>query len=356
MEPTALKRAPEPRGERMSTAQTPAPQEAPKLSVVLPVHNEEESLEPLHTQLTEALAGYGQSYEVIYVDDGSTDQSYAVLERLQAGDPHVRVIRLRRNFGQTAAMSAGFRSASGAFVVPMDADLQNDPADIPRLCAKLDEGYDVVSGWRVDRQDTFMSRRLPSVIANWLIGRVTGVRLHDYGCSLKAYRTEIVKNVHLYGEMHRFIPALASWVGARIVEIPVEHHARRFGKTKYGISRTFRVILDLITVKFLLSFSTQPLHIFGFWGGISLVSGAAICTYLAVLRLFFGQGLAGRPLLLLGVLLVFTGIQFISMGLLAEMLARTYHEAQDKPIYVVRNRLGFGGDDSEVLRLPGRSA
>ncbi|MGD8394432.1 MAG: glycosyltransferase family 2 protein [Candidatus Eiseniibacteriota bacterium] len=328
------------------------------LSVVLPVHNEVESLETLHRQLSEVLVEYRRSYEILFIDDGSSDSSFEVLRGIQARDPHVRVVRLRRNFGQTAAMSAGFRYASGRAVLPMDADLQNDPADIPRLIAKLDEGYDVVSGWRIDRQDGMLSRRLPSMIANWLIGRVTGVRLHDYGCSLKAYRAEIVKNVHLYGEMHRFIPALASWLGARTVEIPVQHHARRFGKTKYGISRTFRVILDLITVKFLLSFSTQPLHIFGAWGGLSFFAGSAICVYLAILRLFFEQGLANRPLLLLGVLLVFTGIQFISMGLLAEMLARTYHESQDKPIYVIRDTLGFGSDSAKVLTLDrtGRSA
>jgi glycosyltransferase involved in cell wall biosynthesis len=255
-------------------------------------------------------------------------------------------------------MSAGFRFARGQIILPMDADLQNDPRDIPRLVAKIEEGYDVVSGWRVNRRDTFISRRLPSMLANWLIGQVTGVKLHDYGCSLKAYRAEIVKNVPLYGEMHRFIPALASWYGSRIAELPVTHHPRRHGKTKYGINRTFRVVLDLITVKFLLSFSTQPLQIFGFWGALSLLSGAAICAYLAVMRLAFGQELARRPILLLGVLLISTGIQFISMGLLAEMLARTYHESQDKPIYVVRDTLGFGTESSKVLTLEnsGRSA
>ncbi len=314
------------------------------LSIVLPVHNEEESLPALHGMLTDVLAEYGRSYEILFVDDGSRDQSFAALAALQARDPHVRVLRLRRNFGQTAAMAAAFRYARGRVIIPMDADLQNDPADIPRLVAKLEAGYDVVSGWRVDRHDHFLSRRLPSMLANWLIGRVTGVRLHDYGCSLKAYRSEVVKNVHLYGEMHRFIPALASWYGSRIAEIPVNHHPRRFGRTKYGLSRTLRVMLDLITVKFLLSFSTQPLHVFGFWGALCLVSGCAISGYLAIMRLFFHEELSRRPLLLLGVLLISTGIQFISMGLLAEMMARTYHESQDKPIYVIRDTLGF---DSE---------
>lgn len=312
------------------------------LSVVLPVYNEEESLPRLHAALSAVLGEYGRPYEIVFVDDGSRDGSFAVLAGLQARDPHVRVIQLRRNFGQTAAMSAAFRYARGRVIVPMDADLQNDPADIPRLIAKIEEGYDVVSGWRIDRQDAFLSRRLPSIFANWLIGQVTGVRLHDYGCSLKAYRAEVVKNVHLYGEMHRFIPALASWYGARIAELPVTHHPRRFGHTKYGISRTFRVLLDLITVKFLLAFSTQPLHVFGFWGALCLLAGCAISGYLAVMRLLFHQELSRRPLLLLGVLLISTGVQFISMGLLAEMMARTYHESQDKPIYVVRDTLGFG--------------
>ena len=328
------------------------------LSVVLPVYNEEESLPRLHAALSAVLVEYGRSYEIVFVDDGSHDGSFAVLAGLQARDPHVRVIRLRRNFGQTAAMSAGFRYARGRVIVPMDADLQNDPADIPRLIAKIEEGYDVVSGWRVDRQDHFLSRRIPSIFANWLIGRVTGVRLHDYGCSLKAYRSEVVKNVPLYGEMHRFIPALASWYGARIAELAVTHHPRRFGKTKYGIGRTFHVILDLITVKFLLSFSTQPLHIFGFWGALCLVSGCVISGYLAVMRLFFHQELSRRPLLLLGVLLISTGIQFVSMGLLAEMMARTYHESQDKPIYVVRDTLGFGVEPEAraEIKTSGRTA
>jgi glycosyltransferase involved in cell wall biosynthesis len=344
--------------ERLNPAGTATITPLLDISVVLPVYNEEESLPRLHAALSAVLAEYGRPYEILFVDDGSRDGSFAVLGALQASDPHVRVVRLRRNFGQTAAMSAAFRYARGRIIIPMDADLQNDPADIPRLVAKLEEGYDVVSGWRVDRQDHFISRRMPSIFANWLIGRVTGVRLHDYGCSLKAYRAEIVKNVHLYGEMHRFIPALASWYGSRIAELPVTHHPRRFGKTKYGISRTFRVILDLITVKFLLTFSTQPLHVFGFWGALCLVSGCAISGYLAVMRLVFHQELSRRPLLLLGVLLISTGIQFISMGLLAEMMARTYHESQDKPIYVVRDTLGYGMESPAVVDLEnsGRTA
>jgi glycosyltransferase involved in cell wall biosynthesis len=331
---------------------------AVELTVVLPVYNEAENLPELHATLTAVLGEFGRSYEILYIDDGSHDHSFEVLRELQRTDSHLRVVRLRRNFGQTPAMSAGFRFARGRIILPMDADLQNDPRDIPRLVAKIEEGYDVVSGWRVNRRDTFITRRLPSMLANWLIGQVTGVKLHDYGCSLKAYRAEIVKNVPLYGEMHRFIPALASWYGSRIAELPVTHHPRRHGKTKYGINRTFRVVLDLITVKFLLSFSTQPLQIFGFWGALSLLSGAAICAYLTVMRLAFNQELARRPILLLGVLLISTGIQFISMGLLAEMLARTYHESQDKPIYVVRDTLGFGTESSKVLTLEnsGRSA
>jgi hypothetical protein len=240
----------------------------------------------------------------------------------------------------------------------MDADGQNDPANIPHLLNKMREGYDIVSGWRTQRREPLLLRRLPSMAANRLISQATDIRLHDYGCSLKAYRAEIVKNVHLYGEMHRFIPALASWYGSRIAELPVTHHPRRFGKTKYGISRTFRVILDLITVKFLLTFSTQPLHVFGFWGALCLVSGCAISGYLAVMRLVFHQELSRRPLLLLGVLLISTGIQFISMGLLAEMMARTYHESQDKPIYVVRDTLGYGMESPAVVDLEnsGRTA
>jgi glycosyltransferase involved in cell wall biosynthesis len=344
---------------RSGESSRPVPTTGPvELSIVLPVYNEAESLPLLHAALTETLSEHGRPYELLFIDDGSRDASFEVLERLQAEDPRLRVVRLRRNFGQTAAMSAGIRFARGRLIIPMDADLQNDPRDIPRLMAKIDEGYDVVSGWRVNRQDTFLTRRLPSMLANWLIGRVTGVRLHDYGCSLKAYRAEIVKNVPLYGEMHRFIPALASWYGSRISEIPVAHHPRRHGKTKYGLGRTLRVVLDLITVKFLLSFSTQPLHIFGFWGAVSLLAGTFICAYLTVMRLFFNQELSRRPLLLLGVLLIFTGIQFISMGLLAEMVARTYHESQDKPIYVVRDTLGFGAESPKVLTLEnsGRSA
>ncbi len=328
------------------------------ISIVVPVYNEEQSLTTLHAAITETLVEYRRSYEILFVDDGSSDGSFAVLAEIQARDPHVRVVRLRRNFGQTAAMSAAFRYSRGRIIIPMDADLQNDPADIPRLVAKLEEGYDVVSGWRVDRQDHLVSRRLPSMLANWLIGKVTGVRLHDYGCSLKAYRADVVKNVHLYGEMHRFIPALASWYGSRIAELPVNHHPRRFGHTKYGIGRTFRVLLDLITVKFLLSFSTQPLHVFGFWGALCLFSGVLISGYLAVMRILFKEELSRRPLLLLGVLLISTGVQFISMGLLAEMMARTYHESQDKPIYAVRETLGFGSDPAKVVNLEnsGRSA
>ena len=255
---------------------------------------------------------------------------------LHQKDVRVKVIDFRRNFGQTAAMAAGFHFAKGRLIVSMDGDLQNDARDIPRLLSKLEEGYDLVSGWRKDRREALVRRRIPSWIANWLIGKITGVKLHDYGCTLKAYRAEIIKGIGLYGEMHRFIPALASWMGARIAEIPVTHHPRRFGKTKYGLGRTIRVILDLITVKFLMTYSTRPLHIFGIPGLISLLLGILISAYLTILKFFFHEQLAQRPLILFGILLIFTGIQFISMGLLAEIQARIYHEAQGKPTYSIR--------------------
>jgi glycosyltransferase involved in cell wall biosynthesis len=278
------------------------------------------------------------------VDDGSTDGSFEILKRLQAQNDRVRVIRLRRNFGQTAAFSAGFDAARGDVIVTMDGDLQNDPADIPKLLAKIDEGYDVVSGWRVHRRDRFLTRLVPSKIANFLISKVTGVQLHDYGCSLKAYRREVLENVKLYGELHRFIPALASWMGIRVAEIPVNHASRRFGRSKYGLRRTVKVVLDLLTVKFLLDYATRPIQIFGLLGVLCLALGAGISGYLSVQRLLFLQGIGDRPLLLLGVLLIVLGVQFIIMGLLGELIVRTYHEAQDKPIYMVR----------EVLRSPRR--
>jgi len=307
------------------------------LSVVVPVFNEAENLEPLFTRLIKVLDGLEGRYEIIAVDDGSTDGSFAILKRLNEGNPQVKVVRFRRNFGQTAAFSAGFDRAQGEVVVTIDADLQNDPADIPCLLDKMAEGYDVVSGWRQDRHDRFLDRKLPSMIANWLISTVTGVHLHDYGCSLKAYHRDVVKNVHLYGELHRFIPALASWMGVSVAELPVTHHPRRFGKSKYGLSRTVRVLLDLLTVRFMLSYSARPMQLFGSVGLLSLVLGVGMGLYLSVQKVLYGYRYQiDRPLLLLSVLLMVVGVQVVSMGLLGELVVRTYHETQGKSIYMIR--------------------
>ncbi|OIO90002.1 MAG: glycosyltransferase [Anaerolineae bacterium CG2_30_64_16] len=311
-----------------------------ELSIVIPLYNEAENIEPLYAELSAALAEVGRAYEVIIVDDGSRDDSFARLKAVHERDPRWRVIRFRRNFGQTAGFSAGFDAARGQIVITSDADLQNDPRDIPRLLAKMAEGYDIVSGWRVNRKEPFLSRRLPSMIANRLISGATGVTLHDYGCSLKAYRSEVVKSVRLYGELHRFIPAIASWMGVSVAEVPVNDRARRFGRSKYGINRTFKVFLDLITVRFILGYATRPLHIFGGLGLILSLLGIVTGLYLSFIKLALGQQIGSRPLLLLAILLVVLGVQMISIGLLAEMVMRTYHEVQDKPIYVVRDRLG----------------
>jgi glycosyltransferase involved in cell wall biosynthesis len=309
------------------------------ISVVVPVLNEEESLPILHQHLTEVLAGSGYSYEIVIVDDGSTDRSFNVMQEIQGRDEHLRVVRFRRNYGQTAAFAAGFDRAQGEVVITIDADLQNDPADIPALMAKMEEGYDVVSGWRVERKDRFLDRRLPSILANRLIGWTTGVHIHDYGCSLKAYRREVLADIRLYGEMHRFIPALAHAAGARVTEIPVSHHARRFGKAKYGLSRTLKVLLDILAVRFLMSFSTRPIHIFGLLGLFSFLAGGVVLVYLAVVRLFLLQPIGDRPLTLLGILLTMLGVQLVTSGLLAELVTRTYYESQGKPIYTVREEL-----------------
>ncbi len=312
---------------------------APYLSIVTPIYNEEESIPTLYTRLTEELQKLGFAYEIIAIDDGSRDRSYALLRDLAVQDPHLRVIRFRRNFGQTAAFSAGFHRARGEVVITIDADLQNDPADIEHLLEKMNEGYDVVSGWRARRQDPFWNRRLPSQIANRIISWSTGVHLHDYGCSLKAYRRDVLDNIQLYGELHRFIPAIASWQGVAVAELPVNHHARQFGKTKYGIGRIVRVVLDLLTVRFLLSYGTRPMQIFGLFGLLSIIVGIVISLYLVFLKLAFNEALAERPLLLLGVLFIILGVQFISMGLIGELVVRTYYETQQKPIYVVREEL-----------------
>jgi len=311
-----------------------------KVSVVVPLYNEEENVGELYERLKSALDAASCDYEIVFVDDGSTDGTLGLMEHIQQSDPRVVALSFRRNFGQTAAFAAGFDHASGDVIITMDGDLQNDPNDIPKLL-DLIRDYDIVSGWRKRRQDPFISRRLPSIIANWLISRVTGVPLHDYGCSLKAYRSDVVRNINLYGEMHRFIPAVAKWYGVRIAEVETTHHPRLRGKSKYGISRTIRVILDLITVKFLLSFSTKPLQFFGPVGLLSSVVGFFISCYLTAEKFFFGKDIGGRPLLLLGVLLIIVGVQFIGMGLLGEMLVRVYHESQKKPIYVIKKVLGF---------------
>ena len=309
------------------------------LSVVIPVYNEEENVRLLHESLRNALDPLNKEYELLFVDDGSTDRTLPILEEIQAQDNKVVVLSLRRNFGQTAAFAAGFDFSRGDVVVTMDGDLQNDPADIPKLLELIKES-DLVSGWRKNRKDPFFSRRLPSMMANWLISKVTGVKLHDYGCSLKAYRRDVIKNLKLYGEMHRFIPAVASWYGVRVAEVETVHHPRMRGKSKYGISRTVKVVLDLITVKFLQSFSTKPIQFFGPFGILSGFLGFLILLYLSADKLLFGKDIGGRPLLLLGALLIIVGIQLIGMGLLGEMLVRVYHESQKKPIYVIKKILG----------------
>jgi glycosyltransferase involved in cell wall biosynthesis len=311
------------------------------ISIVVPIYNEEENIPALHKGVTEALAGKGLDYELILVDDGSSDGSFPLLQRIAGNDPRVKVIRFRRNFGQTAAMTAGFDAAKGRVVLPMDGDLQNDPVDIPLLLAKIDEGYDVVSGWRKERNDAFINRKLPSLIANAIISHLTGVHLHDYGCTLKAYRREVLEGINLYGEMHRFVPALASQVGARVAELPVRHHPRQHGKSKYGISRAMRVILDLMTVKFLLSYSTKPIQLFGRWGIYTLEAGFLCGALTIYMKLFEHTSMNRNPLLILTAFLLFTGIQFIVLGLLGELNARTYYEAQGKPIYVVKERINM---------------
>ena len=314
------------------------------ISVVVPVLNEEESLPVLHDSLTRVLTGSGLSYEIIVVDDGSTDRSLKILRELQERDGNLRVVCFRRNYGQTAAFAAGFDRAKGDIVVTIDADLQNDPADIPALVTKLREGYDVVSGWRVDRHDRFLDRRMPTMLANRLIGWVTGVRNHDYGCSQKANRRDVLADVRLYGELHRFLPALAHAAGARVAEIPVSHHPRRFGKAKYGLSRTLKVILDLLVVRFLMSYSTRPIHIFGLLGLLSALVGTVILAYLGAVKLFLQQDIGNRPITLLGILLIVVGVQLVTSGLLAELVTRTYYESQGKSIYTVREELGEAGE------------
>ena len=312
----------------------------PELSVVIPVFNEAPNLESLHQEFRSTLDGWGHAYEIIFVDDGSTDGSFEILQKLQRADAHVQVIQFRRNFGQTAAFAAGFAAARGRVIVTSDGDLQNDPRDVPRLVGRLGEGFDIVCGWRRERKDNWLTRRVPSFIANRLISWATGVWLNDYGCSLKVFRSEVVKPLRLYGEMHRFLPALASEMGVRIAEEPVNHRARTHGNSKYGLSRTIRVLLDLLTVKFLVSYSTRPLQVFGLLGFGMGAAGTLVCAYVAYMK-YFTTWTADRTwLLLFGILLIFTGVQLITLGLLAEMQARTYHESQGKPVYAIRQMLG----------------
>jgi glycosyltransferase involved in cell wall biosynthesis len=310
------------------------------LSIVIPVFNEEESVKPLICEIEAALKSLSKPYEIVVVDDGSGDDTFQILAEIYQVNPHLRVVKLKRNFGQTAALAAGLTHATGEVVVMLDGDGQNDPADIPALLAKLEQGNDIVCGWRYRRQDPFLRRRLPSMIANSLISWTTQVKLHDYGCTLKAMSKDIAKNLKLYGEMHRFIPAIAYERGAKITELKVNHRPRLRGKSKYGITRTVRVILDLVTVKFLMSYSTRPSHIFGIIGIGSGGIGFLLGIYLTVQKFVYDMEIGGRPLLLLAVMLIFVGFQFVTMGLLGEMLSRTYHESQDKAVFVVGEILG----------------
>jgi glycosyltransferase involved in cell wall biosynthesis len=307
------------------------------LSVVIPIYNERESIGKLYKKLEKTLSKSRLKYEVLLIDDGSTDGTFDELLKIHRKNKFFKIIRFRRNFGQTAAMNAGFDYASGKVIITMDADLQNDPEDIPVILKKLDEGYDIVSGWRKNRKDKAVTRRFPSAVANRIISGLTGVHLHDYGCTLKAYRKEVIDNIKLYGEMHRYIPAVASWMGVRVAEVTVRHHGRKYGRSKYGVSRTLKVILDIITLKFLLSYSQRPIQVFGLAGLFSAAIGFVMTCYLIIMRIFFGHALADRPLFILSIFMIFIGIQLITMGLLAEVLMRVYHEVQNKSIYVVKD-------------------
>ena len=306
------------------------------ISIVIPIYNERESIEKLYDNLNKALSEMDLKYEVLLIDDGSIDGTFDELLKVHNKNKLFKIIRFRKNFGQTSAISAGFNYAEGEIVVTLDADLQNDPKDIPVLLDKLNEGYDIVSGWRKNRKDKAVTRRFPSIVANRLISRLTGVRLHDYGCTLKAYRKEVIKNISLYGEMHRYIPAIASWMGVKVTEVPVTHHSRKYGRSKYGISRTTKVIFDIITVKFLLSYSQSPIQIFGLLGLFPGMIGFIMTIYLVIMRIFFHQSLSDRPLFILSIFMIFIGIQLITIGLLAEVLVRVYHKVQNKETYVIK--------------------
>ncbi|MFP3895673.1 MAG: glycosyltransferase family 2 protein [Anaerolineales bacterium] len=321
------------------------------LSIIVPIYNEEENVPRLYDELTAVLDPLQREYEIICVDDGSQDRSFALLKQLAQKDPRVKVIRFRKNFGQSAGFSAGFDHARGDIVITIDADLQNDPSSIPDLLDKMSEGYDVVSGWRKDRKDNFLTRKLPSKIANWLISQTTGVEVHDRGCSLRAHRNEIVKEINLYGELHRFIPDMAAWIGASMAEVPVGHRPRIYGQSKYGIARTFRVILDLITVRFLQGYSTRPIHIFGKWGlGVGIL-GFLLAIVLTFQKLILGQSIGDRPALILSVLLILVGIQLVSIGLLGEMTVRIYYEGQDMPVYRIRETIEYEHGEERSKRV-----
>ncbi|MBL7060625.1 MAG: glycosyltransferase family 2 protein [Actinobacteria bacterium] len=307
------------------------------LSIVIPIYNEKESIGGLYEKLNKALSRMNLKYEVLLIDDGSVDGTFNELLKVHRKNKLFKIIRFRKNFGQTSAISAGFSYAEGEVVITLDADLQNDPQDIPVLLEKLNEGYDIVSGWRKNRKDKAVTRRFPSIIANKIISKLTGVHLHDYGCTLKVYKKEVVKNINLYGEMHRYIPAIASWMGVKVAEVPVMHHSRRHGKSKYGVSRTIKVILDIITLKFLLSYSQSPIQMFGLLGLFSGMIGFIMTAYLIIMRLFFNQPLADRPLFILSIFMIFIGVQLITIGLLAEVLIRVYHKVQDRSTYVIKD-------------------
>ncbi len=328
------------------------------ISVVIPFYNEEDNLAPLYDSLKATLENLDLSYEILFVDDGSDDGGAARVRAFEHSDPCVRLLEFARNFGQTAAISAGFEHARGEVIIPMDADLQNDPVDIPRILERLAEGHDVVSCWRRERQDPFLTRVLPSRLANRLISRLSGVRLHDYGCTLKAYRRDVIQHVRLYGEMHRFIPIFASWAGARVTEIPVRHHPRRHGKSKYGIFRTFKVLLDLLTIKFLGSYSTKPMYLFGGLGVASMIGGTVFSGLVLYQKFFEGVKAHRNPLLLIALLLAIVGVQFILFGLVAELIVRTYHEAQSKPTYILktRRRLSEESDDRDHVERSTRTS
>jgi glycosyltransferase involved in cell wall biosynthesis len=328
-------------------------------SVVVPFYNEQENIPPLYVKLTEVMDAIGEPFELVFIDDGSSDGSYRVLLDIYEHDRRVNVLKLRRNFGQTAALKAGFDFARGMVIISMDGDLQHAPEEIPKFIAKLEEGYDLVSGWRTVRNDNWLRRQVPSRVANWMMAKLSGIELHDFGTTFKAYRREILSEIQLYGELHRFIPALASSTGARIAEVPIQDGVRKSGKSKYGLGRTIRVFLDLLIVKFLLDYSTRPLQLFGLVGLAASTLGGGICTYLALKKLFVQVAIMQEhgPLLLLGIALFVSGIQFISMGLLGEMLARTYYESQNKPIYALREIKSRreAGDSAESPRPSGSS-